>query len=239
MKRFLSSTAIVFAGLIGLAQNCNPNNSITVPGIYPGSIDTAMVNVPYNFTMQVLAVGDTMVNYLGQQITATIDSVVLTGISGLPSSFSYGCEPVGCVFTSQNVGCVKLSGTPTAQEIGVHPLTIYTTAYAKWNTLKLPVLDSISDYNLVVSDSGSASIFKYTKDEISVYPNPSLNGKFTIQTRVDVSNIAITDIQGKEVNFEYSKISTGIEIEMKDVSNGIYFIRFNAGGKTIEKRIIQ
>lgn len=230
---------MVILGLIGLAQNCNPDNSITEPGIYPSSIDTAMVDVPYNFTIQVLAIGDTVVNYLGQQITATIDSVVLTGIAGLPNSFDYGCEPARCVFTSQNVGCVKLSGTPTIQEVGIHPLTIYTTAYARWNTVKLPVQDSISDYSLVVSDSGSASIFKYTKDNINIYPNPIIDGQFTIKTRVEVTNVSIVDLQGRSIDFDYSKTASEIAIKLNETSNGIYFIRFTAGDKTIEKRIIQ
>ena len=239
MKRFLTFGAFFLIIFSSYSQNCNPDNSITEPGVYPETLDTGLIDVPYTFTIQVLAIKDTMVTYLGQNITATIDSFELTGIKGLPQSFSYQCEPNKCIFTHENVGCVQLTGSPTKSEVGEHNLVIYTTAYARWNTVKIPTEDSITDYKLVIKDTGSASIFKLEKSDLTIYPNPIVNGLITVESSMDVEPISITDLTGKLIDFSFVKYQKQSVIRITNPNSGVYILRLKAGDKIISKRIIQ
>jgi len=237
MKNVILLAAFLGFFTTAVAQNCISDTTIIEPGIYPETLDSAKLDEPYSYTFQVLAIKDTVVNYLGNIILAEIDSVKVLKINGLPPSFQYVCEPANCLFTWQKVGCVKLEGNPTSAEAGVHPLEIITTAYARWGLLKLPVNDTISDYTLVVGD-GSASIYTPSKESVSIYPNPSINGNFYVQSNVSISRLQIVDIQGKEVDFKSIKNGNTYSIDISNSCRGIYFISFNAGSKLIKKRIM-
>jgi hypothetical protein len=238
MKKILLIATFLVYFAPAKAQNCIADTTITEAGIYPETLDTAQLDVPYAHTFQVLAIKDTVVDYLGNIILAEIDSVKVVKINGLPASFQYVCEPTNCVFTWEKVSCIKLEGNPTAAEEGVHPLEIITTAYARWGLLRLPVNDTITDYTLVVGDGGSASIYTPSKEKVAVYPNPSLNGTFYIQSNTAIYNLQIVDVQGKETMFTHSSNNNITTIDISNSSNGIYFVSFNAGSRLIKKRIM-
>lgn len=59
---------------------------------------------------------------------ADVDSIVITGISGLPSGISMACNPESCVYRGGEHGCILLSGT-TTDAPGHYHLLLLGTAY--------------------------------------------------------------------------------------------------------------
>lgn len=238
MKRW---TTLVLSFALSIAiwgQNCTPDQSITKPGIYPRSLDTAWVDDAYSFTIHVLAPEDTSIIFNGQPQVANIDSVVLNGVGGLPGDFTYACEPSNCVFIYTAVGCVALTGNPTTSDIGVHPLEIYTTGYARLNTFKVPVKDTIRDYTLVIRDSGSASVYELRFDAVNIYPNPAIDGVFYVETQSDVESIEVFDIQGRAQGVSSVREHRGHRIEMTGQARGVYFVHIRMNDRLIKRRIM-
>ncbi|MEY2924184.1 MAG: hypothetical protein RLZZ337_732 [Bacteroidota bacterium] len=238
MRKIILTSLLTIVLGVAFSQNCVTDTTITESGIYPETLDTAKLDEPYAHTFQVLAIKDTVVNYLGNIILAEIDSIKVVEIKGLPASFSYNCEPTNCIFTWEKVGCVKLSGNPTTTEAGIHPLEIITTAYARWGLLRLPVNDTITDYTLLVGE-GSASIYTPSKEKVAIYPNPTTDGKFHISSNITIDNVEIVDLQGKHIVFKMEKSDGLALIDISEAETGIYFLRFNAGNRLVNKRIIR
>lgn len=87
-----------------------------------GIQDTACVAGYYETVIQVripqtIAIGTTEV---------AISQVAITdqGITDLPASFDYVCDPPNCVFLPEEVGCIQLYGEATAADVGMHNLKI-------------------------------------------------------------------------------------------------------------------
>lgn len=78
----------------------------------------ATVGQPYSFTFT--AVVPPTVTVAGT--TATLTSVTVTQITGLPPGMSYVCSPSNCVFPGNSTGCVLLTGTPT--QAGCYPIQV-------------------------------------------------------------------------------------------------------------------
>ena len=92
MKRFLHIALFALCAVnVANAQNCNPDVTITKPGVYPEQPDTAYINKTYDFVFQVLAIKDTTTMFNGQLVNADIDSVNIDNVLGLPAGFSYSC----------------------------------------------------------------------------------------------------------------------------------------------------
>ncbi len=238
MKKFLSVLLVSSIYFSVSAQNCITDTTITEPGIYPEILDTAYVNKPYTFTIQVLAIKDTTADLNGTTIAAQIDSIRLEEIIGLPSGFSYSCEPNNCVFTYKDVGCIKLTGNPSLSDAGIRDLEIITTAYASAGILKLPVKDTIRDYQLVVKDTGALSVLNFKNSSYKIYPNPIKSGRFIIASSSSISKIKIVDIQGRSIDFKELKKPNGVEISLQTTAASIYFIQFKSNGRLYKKRVV-
>ena len=101
--------------------------------------------------------------------------------------------------------------------------------------------------NCLYSDTFSLEVLPCTGinesdafNEVSVYPNPTKDGKFTIKSNLDISNVEITDYIGKIIysidsnnsTLNKTKISPDIEI------SGVYFIRLKTENQMIIKKLI-
>lgn len=218
------------------AQNCSPDNSITEPGVYPEQPDTAFAGNAYSFVFQILAIKDTTTMFNGQTVSADIDSVTIDNVIGLPDGFTYNCEPNRCAFTHTAVGCLKLTGNPTASQTGVYDIKIATTAYASLGLFKLPVRDTAEGYSLIIV--GEASVLDKTSDVVSIYPNPSVMGKFLVATKAPATVIQLTDIQGKVVNFSLTESNNAYNFDISSLPRGVYFVNLEIDYKTYTYKII-
>jgi len=127
------AAAFTFSGFVH--AQCTPDSQFTAIGFYPDSITgltVACEGSPYSQVITFVAPVDTTVNIppIGP-ITIPLDSVVITGISGLPSGLSYSCQFASCSFlpSVSASSCVEISGTPANGTIGAHPIAITYDAY--------------------------------------------------------------------------------------------------------------
>ena len=86
----------------------------------------------------------------------------------------------------------------------------------------------------------------FVKNEIRIYPNPSINNcriKFTLQNNSDVA-LTLTDSLGKIVfSQNYNGLTTGensIDINLEKFNSGIYFCQISSGdNKVVSKMIVK
>jgi hypothetical protein len=239
MKRLLLITAFASSIAFANAQRCTPDNTIVSPGVNPEQLETAFSDQTYEFSFQVLALKDTVVLFAGQTINATIDSIKVIDVIGIPAGFDYTCNPANCIFTWRAVGCVNLRGNPTQSQVGVYDLKIATIVYAKAGILALPVPDTTDGYELVIKGDGSASVFDVSNTLLNIYPNPSSDGTFMLSSTNQMSILNIIDIQGRKVAFEESLSQNTLILNLANAPKGIYYLLAEVNGTLISKKLVK
>lgn len=242
--------AILFIALaFGANAQCTPDNNLTQPGYYPAELDTVQIGQPYEMVLQLRIPPDTTVSFLGQTVTADIDSIKLVSVMGLPTGFGYVCNVPTCVFTPTQTYCAKLSGTATALQQGVYPLRLPILAYAHATVFGTPTNfppqpDTIDRFTMVVGQ-GSVGIIEVAKTKaLKLYPNPAHN-MLAIQVGEQPGNevsYTISDITGKvyqqkTLTVNNQETLTGISIE--ELPTGIYIVQLNTVNGTFAERLIK
>jgi hypothetical protein len=239
MKNLLLIAAFAASIASVRAQSCTPDNTIISPGVYPEQPDTAFADQAYDFSFQVLALKDTAVLFGGQNLNATIDSVAVVNVMGLPANFDYTCNPTNCIFTWRAVGCVNVKGNPTQSQAGIYDLKIATVVYAKAGFLTLPVPDTTDGYQLVIKGDGSASIFDVSNTLLNIYPNPSSNGTFMLSSSKQLFILSVLDIQGRQVAFKETQSQNILTLDLAMAPKGIYYLQAEIEGKLISKKLVK
>ena len=131
------------------AQICNPDPTLTAPGIYPDTLLPTCIGVPYDEVITFIVPVDTVVTIppFGT-FTLPIDSITLDDVINMPPGMTYGCNPGTCVFPGNSSNCILFSGTPTAS--GTYDIQVAVTAFvtALGNPIASP--DTISLYTFTV-----------------------------------------------------------------------------------------
>lgn len=231
MKKLLLSS-IILISLLSATQNanaqCTPDTSIKTTGIYPAFFETAQEGKPYSQVIQYFITRDTAVTYQGFPITATIDSIVITSVKGLPNGFSYSCHNANCVAKGGESGCATISGTPGNGSKGTYPLTVYYDIFAHAVLFGTPIGQSMKDsttrYTLTVE--AATGLAKIVPNEIHVFPNPARGG-FTIQN-LEIETIQLLNTAGKEFTLSSEHSSgNGTYFNTSILPKGLYFLRIN------------
>jgi hypothetical protein len=81
-------------------------------------------------------------------------------------------------------------------------------------------------------------IEKSFQSEIKIYPNPSNNGIFNIESNETMYAISISNVLGELVYYENNSNSTTQLIETSKFNNGLYFITIHGKSSEITKKII-
>jgi len=91
--------------------------------------------------------------------------------------------------------------------------------------------------------SGTASLAENNTTQFSVYPNPSIDKSFVIQTRNNelLEKIELFDILGKVVKtVDVNKVLNSIDVNVNNLKSGVYFIKTTTdGGIGTQKIIVQ
>ena len=149
MKKTILSLAIALTGLGTQAQVCTPNPLYTdsIFGIWPDTTDnlaSGMVGVAYFQDINLIVPQDA--GLIDSQFAGImLDSVQLTGLTGLPPGLSYACASQtggACTYLTGVLGCAVITGNPTTA--GEYPLTIDVTAYTTFFGSPVPVPQSVS-----------------------------------------------------------------------------------------------
>lgn len=87
-----------------------------------------------------------------------------------------------------------------------------------------------------------SSFDKATKDNIRIYPNPSINGIFNIElSGLDTGSIHVTNILGEKI-FQLSPAKQSLSpsvIDLSRYSSGVYFLKFQSDKNISVKKIIK
>jgi len=251
MKKTLLILTFVFAAIFANAQ-CTPDPQFTAAGIYPDTsigLAPAYVGQSYNENITIITPTDTVVDVLGSMVAVTIDSINLTSVTGLPSGFSYSCDPPSCGFPGGTSKCAELYSTinPTASDIGVYNIIFETTAYAS----DVPFLgtmtqdDAIDYYYIEISVATSTiNQFENTTFELKgAYPNPIINQAKIQFISGNSTNVIFTVFNCLGEKIEESNIATNrgvndIFINANNYPNGIYMYSINNGERVLARRMV-
>ena len=250
MKKTLLTLTLALA-FIGAQAQCTPDPQYTAVGIYPDSLtglSPATVGIAYNQNITIIVPSDTVADVFGQMVPVTIDKIDLTSVTGLPSSFSYSCDPPSCSFPGGTTKCAELSSAaPTSSEIGLHQIIFKTTTYVSG----VPLIGIITQNNTIdyyyLQVSGVTSTinqFDNTTFELKeVYPNPVSNQakiQFVSGTTENIT-FKIYNLLGEEIESQLISSSKGvntINLNTSSYSKGIYLYSINNGNKVLTKRMI-
>jgi hypothetical protein len=251
MTKILLALTFAFSVFFANSQ-CIPDPQFTSAGIYPDTatgLGAAYVNQSYSQDITVITPTDTVVDVLGNMVEVTIDSISLTSVSGLPSDFSYSCDPPSCGFPGGTVRCAELFSTidPAAADIGLYPIVFETTSYAS----NVPFLgtftqDDVIDYYYIEISPATSTINTFHDNTFELkgaYPNPSID-KVKIQfISGNADNIVFTvyNLLGEEIDLQLISPNKGINtinLNTAKYSEGIYLYSLNNGNKVQTKRMI-
>ncbi len=224
IKKLLVLTLVILVRT-SFAQ-CSPDQNITSPGFYPASMPDAVVGQSYSQVLQFKLATDT--TYM--TLSGTIQTVVLSNITGLPSGITYSCNkyPNACSYNGGDIGCVSLSGIPSAAGNNSLILKLNLTVLMNGNPNPVPLsVDAPVTLKVIASNGLSvtkAPFFALSqREEDLVLLNPA-NGKLTI---------AIFDMLGREVksaNFQSVK-GEATYMNISGLEKGIYFVNLQLNGK--------
>lgn len=265
MNRFILITLGILAYSLTYAQDCQPDetvpDSVVVsplphhPDTNPdgGIPDTACVGGYYElvFTFNVPEI------YEFSGIPLPINSVDVApnnGINNLPASMSYVCNPPNCQFQANEKGCLVIYGTPTAEDEGVHDLTISVTIRSAIDIpLTLPGdLQEGATYTLHVREPGFENCLVGTQQqfasEFGLRNQPNPFGSFT-QVVVDAQRSGnyiffVTDLLGRRLHEQPVNLFEGentLDFDGSQLPDGLYLYgitngRAYATGKMVVKR---
>lgn len=221
IRKFLSILAIAAMSCSNnevQGQICTPDANLKVPGFLPLVLPDAQKDVPYSQAITVLAFKDTSVKQGNLTLKVYIDSMKITGITGLPNGMSYNCLNARCVFTPAALSCVKLSGTP--KESGIFPLKIAILAYAKVSGV-LPTTQKDTIESFVLNVSGSASSISLSKKALSITPNPASQTAF-VNSEIEP---LIYNSLGQLQSISALKQELGYSLNIQNLLPGIYTVK--------------
>jgi hypothetical protein len=236
-KRLLLFAALVTFSSAHSFSQCMPDVSITVPGVYPDTVvnlDTATEAQPYSDTLQ-FRVYSTVP-------PATVDSVRILSVNGMPSGFTYSTNPAGNVFPGGSNGCILIQGTPPAA--GTYPLNVMLRFFGNISSFPVQIDTPLTGYKIIVLPASgindpSAMVFNVLQNK----PNPfeaATQIEYTVPTAGKV-DFKLIDLLGKEIITRKVDAVAGannIQLNSKYIRAGIYFYSVTYKSKTITRKMI-
>ncbi len=236
MSRYLFFVVLLFAVITAQGQTCIPDQNITTPGFFPKIIEPAYVDSNYKQVLQIRVFPDTTVIIGGNPVVATIDSINVLDITGLPSGFYYTCNPTNCSFIPDSTGCSTLEGKATKGQAGIYPIAIEIEVFGKiFGTINTAQKDTLRQFSLTVKDL--SSITELVSSKGLLYPNPSSDGHVMINKFVENSIIQIECFNQLGQSVEHSIVNGTISLASNP--NGLYTIVVHMkNGETLNQKVL-
>lgn len=85
------------------------------------------------------------------------------------------------------------------------------------------------------------NIHEFEAKNVSIYPNPSTTGRYTVTSKNNMKDITVYDMHGKLLKTVITdQLSTHYELDITDFANGMYVLKvFDANGNSTAKNIIK
>lgn len=251
-----------------MAQTCVPDQTLadSAVGIYPppydsvtmmgGITDKACVNTYYETVLQVRVPESVDI----QGITATINSISVSGVSGLPDGLTYACTPGSCsIVPDDTVGCVLIYGT-VGQDVapGDYIITLDGTV----STTPFGDLDLSLVIDLLSTGTGGQSIFisvleegnpecmtasthELTSEElhVQIFPNPTYS---ELNLQIDAAESAdyelrLINLMGQTVYQDALPVFFGQQqkqISLPQLPAGIYSLQLQNEQGFLSRKVV-
>lgn len=237
MKKLLLIASVAFFGALNLNAQCTPDASLTGSGIYPDSATNFVggcVGVPYTQVIQNVVPTDTTVPVFGFPVPATIDSIVLVNVTGLPPGMNFSCNPNSCSFVGGQTGCAVIEGT--CNTAGTYNMVFDLTAYVTLQGLPQSQ-DFTLDYYKIVIGACAADLAENENSMFKLSPNPA-NNKVVVDGLKGQNNIALTNAAGQLIKTFNTYEGASLEMNLDGLNNGLYFVTVsNERGTEVMKLI--
>jgi hypothetical protein len=243
MKRIILSLAFSLM-VVAMYAQCTPGSYTTV-GIYPDTttnLPQGAVNQSYLGVITAVVPSDTTI----YGIPATIDSIGVTEVQGLPSGFAWAGNTPSAFFPGGTSGCIGIYGTPTTGQEGTYPLLIKILSAGKLAGMPTTLPDTLLGYKIVIVDSThvglvDSRLFSFGVKEI--YPNPASTQATIVVTNNDAATVGIriNDMLGRMVSYTEQKINAGennVNINVASLPEGVYFYTVSKGSSAITRKLI-
>lgn len=217
-------------------------------GVWPDSATnfvSGTVGVPYTQNITVKVPYDTTVSGLG---TVHFDHIDLqTNISnpanyGLPPGLTLSGTPSNLHFPGNDTSCMIISGTPTTA--GTYNLSFQLKTYVTEFPFSSVNTQTLTYYKIVINSPVGINENTATKFEVgNPVPNPASSAtsiKYTLP-KTGSTKLNVYNTIGKLVMSKKAEAKAGdnaFELNVNDLSSGIYIYSIEFEGKTITKRLI-
>lgn len=246
MKRIFTLFAGLFLAAALNAQPCVPDAQYTTPGIFPDTlINLPPVTIGVAYTGVITAVVPADTSYMG--FSATIDSINVIEIVGLPSGFTWSGAPTGVgapvSIPGGSNGCIAITGTATAGQTGTYPLVIKGSVHIYWAGMSIPIPQDVNGYKLVIGTVGFGQNDYYSFGVTDMYPNPTADVANIVVTNNETSIVAVTisDMVGRTVSASNHKVNAGentIALNVAALPEGVYFYTIAKGTQSVTRKLI-
>ena len=254
MKKILSILIGTLAiSMSSFAQSCNLDNSITITGIYPDTIQgfkDGYVNTDYEQVVQMRILNDTTFDYNSISTKVTVSYVTIESVVGMPSGFSFDCNNADCKIVGGGNGCGIISGKPSLSDLNkTFNLTIKATLYGVVSGL--PALGTqgfpieFTNYSIKILPEASSILKVNNRFASNIYPNPALNS-FTLEINTNNAenvNISISNTFGAIIRRNNVNLNSGLNtlnIETSDLNSGLYMVSLESSfGVVIHKLMVK
>jgi len=243
MKKYIYTLLLVFIYPVTTiqAQICQPDTSITKPGIYPDSatgLPVATENQYWEQDITVIVPVDTIIDIGSGPMLAIIDSVRLLQLRNLPSWLTITCDPPTCAFPGGETHCAKISGTPPIGSADTTVIDIIVRYFVNIQSFPFAQNDtSFAYYTFITQNATGLSAPRgETINMASLRPNPAHDFSI-LPVQVNQSSTAIlvvTDLLGRQVyrkSVDLDKGENNLMIPLKDVDAGYYFVNLRYRGQ--------
>ena len=271
MKKFILFS--FFACLFAVTSNaqattCVPNEMYRDSsfGVFPPPISvmnpdggipvSACQNMPWDFALTIRIPEEVVLQ--GTSVALFSIEIAETGaVAGLPTGFSYSCNPPDCIFEpSDTIACVNVFGI-TADPVGEYDLQIATNIKSSFLPTGFPVtlpspLIAGAEGNYIIEvvgvnnpDCFVSNIDELLAEKFQVRNLPNPFGAFTnIEIRAEQNDeleFKVYDVFGKLIHSRSIEVFTGqntFEYDGSNLENGVYIYTIGKDGALVSDKMI-
>ena len=115
-----------------VSGQCTPNSNIGNALMSPEKLEDAMIGSYYSQVITFRIPTDSMIDYNGTPVHATIDSMRMLAILGIPPGYSYACNNTSCTWAGGTLGCALIEGLigiPDSARVGEYQIKMYVKTW--------------------------------------------------------------------------------------------------------------
>ncbi|MEN8223969.1 MAG: lamin tail domain-containing protein [Bacteroidota bacterium] len=167
------------------------------------------------------------------------DTTITYNSGGVPTEYTIQNYIVGPLFWLSWTENNTLIRKPDVGE-GVHENpSPYFVVFEQWDSIPQNTFDSLGFHNCNCSSFGIGE--NNIHFNVSIYPNPVINGEFRIEAGETIEEVEIIDISGRLIEFKQLEGQSGsVKVNIIEKRQGFYFVnvRLSSGQVTTKKLLL-